>query len=346
MLVRDAKAIARDWIVAEAAKLPGFGGAYLAGSTTWLPADAALPTGSDVDVMVVLDDPTPPQKLGKFVYRGVLLEVSYLPADRLESPAQVLADYHLAGSLRTPSVVLDPTGRLTALQAAVSRDFAKRQWVVRRCEHARSRIATLLRQLNEAAAPFHDQVTTWLFATGITTHVLLTAGLRNPTVRLRYVAARDLLADYGRLDVYPALLALLGCAALSRPRVEQHLSSLTAVFDVAKTRDKTPFFFASDISDAARPIAIDGSRALIARGDQREAVFWIVATYSRCLKILFHAAPDLYVRFLPGYRALLGDLGITSLADLQRRGAQVSAFLPRLWAVTGAILTANPGITD
>jgi len=346
MLVKDAKAIAREWITQEAAKLPGFYGAYFAGSTNWLPDDAPLPVGSDVDVMVVLDDPNPPIKIGKFVYRGVLLEVSYLPGDRLQSPEQVLGDYHLAGGLRTPSVVLDPTGRLTELQAAVAKDFAKRQWVVRRCEQARDKVLTNLRRLDGSAA-FHDQVTSWLFPTGVTTHVLLTAGLKNPTVRLRYLAARELLAAYDRLEVYPALLALLGCAQMSRARVERHLAALTEVFDVAKTLVKTPFFFASDISDEARPIAIDGSRALIERGDPREAVFWIVATYARCLTALAHDAPgEVQDRFVSGFRELLGDLGIESVADLQRRSEQVIGFLPRLWEVTEAILAANPEIEE
>ena len=344
MRVGEAKAIAREWVVREGVKLPGFGGAYLAGSTNWLPDDAPLAVGSDVDVMVVLDDANPPVKLGKFVYHDVLLEISYLPADRLQSAEQVLGDYHLAGSLRTPSVVLDPSGRLTALQAAVARDFAKRRWVVRRCEQARDKVLTNLRRL-DAAAAFHEQVTAWLFPTGVTTHVLLTAGLRNPTVRLRYLAVRELLAAYDRLEVYPELLALLGCDQMSRARVEHHLAALAAVFDAAKTWLKTPFFFASDLSDAARPIAIDGSRALIDRGGPREAVFWIVATYARCLTVLAHDAPgDVQARFAPGLRELVGDLGIASFADMQRRGEQVIAYLPRLWDVAEGIIDANPEV--
>lgn len=50
----------------------------------------------------------------------------------------------------------------------------------------------------------------WVFPTGIMTHVLLVAGLRNPTVRRRYEAARDLLADHDGLDLHDRLLELLG----------------------------------------------------------------------------------------------------------------------------------------
>jgi hypothetical protein len=127
--------------------------------------------------------------------------------------------------------------------------------------------------------------------------------------------------------------------------VADHLRALTTVFDVAKEKVQTPFFFASDISDLARPIAIDGSRELIEAGLHREAIFWIVATYARCLKILHHDAPaELYAKCLPGFHHLVGDLGIQSPSDLQQRGEAVRAFLPPLWQMTEAILAANPDV--
>jgi hypothetical protein len=344
--VAHAKEVARQWISEAAAPMPGFAGAFFHGSINWLADDAVIPAASDVDVMVVADVATPPAKLGKFVYRDVLLEVSYLAADELGSPEAILGQSHLAGSFHTASVILDPTGRLTELQAAVARDYTKRRWVERRCEHARDKILTFLDGI-DAAAPFHDQVTSWLFATGVTTHVLLVAGLKNPTVRTRYLAARRLLAEYGCLDVYEELLDLLGCARIGRARVAHHLAALAQVFDVAKTMVKTPFFFASDISDVARPIALDGSREMIERGDHREAVFWIVATSCRCQKILYQDAPaDVQARFRPAFWDLLAELGINSSDDLQRRGQLVRAFLPRLQEVAAAIMAANPAIED
>ena len=346
MIVKDAKRAAREWVMEEASEAPGFCGALYAGSTNWLPDEAAFPPTSDVDVWVVLADRGQPAKLGKFIRRDVILDVSCLPSDQLLSPDRILGDYHLAGSFRTPSIIADPSGRLTKLQAAVSRDFAKRRWVYRRCEHAKNRVLRNLRSLN-ASEPFHDKVTAWLFATGVTTHVLLVAGLRNPTVRQRYVAVRELLADYGRMDFYETLLKMLGCARMSRESVSQHLTALTEVFDAAKAVVKTPFPFASDISDVARPITIDGSWDLISRGYHREAIFWMVATYSRCQKVLYHDAPaEMRDRFGPGYLQLLGDLGISSFADLRQRNEQVELFLPRVWEVAEAIMAANPGIGD
>lgn len=342
MLVKTAKMVASQWVAEEAANLPGFAGAFYHGSTNWLPDDAVLSATSDLDIMVVFADP-PAVKLGKFLYHSVLLEVSYLPSDQLRSAETVLGQYHLAGSFHGDSVIADPTGMLTKLQAAVAAEYAKRQWVYRRCEDARNRILRNLASI-KADDPVHDQVMAWLFATGVTTHVLLVAGLRNPTVRRRYVTVRELLVEYGQVAFHERLLDLLGCAKMDRAQVEGHLAALTAIFDVAKTVIKTPFFFASDLTDLSRPIAIDGSQELIEQGLHREAIFWIVATYARALKVLHQDAPEQYAQFMPGFQRLLADLNVTSFTDLQRGSEAVKAFLPELWCVAAAILTANPQI--
>ena len=344
MLVKHAKAVARHWARAEAGRVPGVHGAYIAGSVNWLPDDAPLPATSDLDINLVLTGPLPPRTRGKFVYRDLLLEVTYLSVDDVRTPEMVLSHYHLAGGLRTPSILLDPSGQLAELQVAVARGFAHRHWVRARCAHARERVLEQLAAVN-ASDLFPEQVLGWLFPTGVLTHVLLVAGLRNPTVRGRYVAVRALLAEYGYSRVYETLVEILGCAQMSRPRAEQHLLALAAVFDAAAAAITTPFPFASDISALARPIAIDGSRELIRRGDHREAIFWMVATYSRCQQVLHHDAPAaLRETFTPGYQHLLGDLGIASCADLQRRTAQVVELLPRVWHVAEHILAANPNI--
>jgi hypothetical protein len=345
MLVRQAKEVARQWVGAEGSQTPGFQGAYFAGSANWLADDAGFPATSDLDINLVVDGPLPPLKLGKFAYRGVLLEVTYLPREALRSPEAVLGRYHLAGGFRTRSIISDPSGALTALQDAVAREYAQRRWVRARCEQAADGVRNYARALDEAQ-PLHDQVSSCLFAAGVTTHVLLVAGLKNPTVRRRYAAARELLAEYGRLDFQEELLALLGCAKMDYSRVERHLAAMAEAFDAAKVAIRTPYRFGSDIGDSARPIAIDGSRELIERGLHREAVFWIAATYSRCRTILAVDAPQLIARFDPGYRELLADLGLASFADRQRRGEQVVAQLPRVWEVAEAIMAANPAIED
>ena len=343
--VRDAKQVARRWVLEEAAALPGFCGAFYHGSAVWLDDDALLPATSDLDVMVVLDQGGSGARRGKFRCSGVLLEVSYLPRALLGSPEQVLGQYVLAGSFRSPGIIADPSGLLTGLQAAVARDYARRRWVRTRCDDVRDKVLRYLDSLTESA-PLHDQVISWLFATGNLTHVLLVAGLENPTVRRRYVAVRALLEKYGHAELYESLLEPLGCAGLAAERTALHLTRLGKAFDAACVVVKSPFPFAADISQGARPIAIDGSRELIERGDHREAVFWIVASWSRCQKVLHDDAPAECDRFSPGYRELLADLGIASFGDLQRSGERVAGLLPRVCEVAEAIMAANPGIED
>jgi len=136
-----------------------------------------------------------------------------------------------------------------------------------------------------------------------------------------------------------------GCGQMPQERVAQHLTALTAAFDAAKAVIRTPSPVVADISDSARPVAIDGSWELLERGDQREAIFWMVATWLRCQMVLAHDAPTaMQERYTPGYRRLLRDLGITTFGDLQRRSDQVKELLPQIWSVAEAIMAANQEI--
>lgn len=77
----------------------------------------------------------------------------------------------------------------------------------------------------------------------------------------------------GHLDFHESLLELLGVARISRDLVDQHLATLIAIFDRAKHTIKTPFSFATDISENAGPMTIDASLEMIERGYYREAMF-------------------------------------------------------------------------
>ena len=339
--VGQARAAARDWVARHVSEVAGFGGAYVSGSTVGLPDSAELSPTSDLDVVVVTAGPGSPPKLGKVLYRGALLEISYQDWTELGTAEHLLGSYRLAGSFRVDTIIADPTGRLARLQAVVGRGFAERVWIRRRCADARRTIEHRLAGF-DPAQPLHQQVTRWLFGTGGTAHLPLVAALRNPTVRLRYLAAREVLVGYGHGDRYPDLLALLGCAQWSAERAGQHLAELGRTFDATAAVATTPFFFSSDLTAPARPIAIDGSRELIAQGNHREAVFWMVATFARCHTVLAVDAPDLHREHLPAFRAMLADLGLSAPGDLGRRAEQVRAALPELWQLTEQIVVANP----
>ena len=221
-----------------------------------------------------------------------------------------------------------------------------REWVRRRFGNARDRVVSGFPL--RASDPLPLAVNGWLFPAGVTTHILLVAGLRNPTVRTRYQAVKTLLDEYGETAIYGSLLDLLGARTITAGRATEHLAALTTAFDAASAVIRSPFVFAADISDAGRPVAIGGTAGMIAAGFHREAMFWLTATFSRCLQVLHQDAPpglDL-APFDGAFRALLADLGIAGFADMERRHAATLAALPAIWAVAEAIMASNPEVTE
>jgi len=98
-----------------------------------------------------------------------------------------------------------------------------------------------------------------------------------------------------------------------------NISLANSLYHVVALHDEA-VFFSSAIAPDARPVAIDASRDLIRAGLHSEAVFWIVATFARCHKILaVDAPPDVQRALAPAFDDLLADLGITSPDDLLAR---------------------------
>ncbi|HEX6872561.1 MAG TPA: hypothetical protein VF163_15800 [Micromonosporaceae bacterium] len=300
-----------------------------------------MPPASDIDVAIVVASPLPAMTVGKVRHQDVLLEISFVSAEALARPEVVLSTYYLAGSFRVDAVLCDPTGQLRGLQEQVGSLFAEQGWVLRRCQDARQRVESHLGRF-DPLGPWHDQVTAWLFAAGVTTHILLVAALRNPTVRLRYLNVREVLQTYRHPDVYERLLDLLGCTNLAKERVERHLAALAITFDAASAVAKTPFPFSSDITPAARHIAIDGGEELIRASDHRESVFWTVATFARCHKILAVDGPrKRQHELMPAFDELMADLGIASTGDLIAGCRSISEALPMVWETAVSIVAAN-----
>ncbi len=345
MFVKQVKDVAHQWVNEEAKNVPGFYGAFFSGSINRMPDDVEFPSTSDVDVKIVTEAPNPPE-LHKLIYQNVILEVDFIPRDYVQSSDVVLGSYPTAIHFTTPNIISDPSGELTKIQEVVSKDYARRKWVHKRCENTRDWLNTSLQWLNESD-PLHDQVFAWLYPAIILTHIVLVADLQNPTIRKGFLASRAVLSRYGQLSLYESMLGILGSVQLSREQVEFLLSSFTEVFDITKRFVKTPFFLSSNISDFARPISIDGSRELIESGDHREAMFWIAFMHTRCQRALYNDAPaDIQHQLMPSFRVVLEDLGIKSFADLQRRNKQIEELLPRVWEAAEAIIAANPEIVD
>ncbi|MDP6667210.1 MAG: hypothetical protein QF357_07390 [Dehalococcoidia bacterium] len=238
-------------------------------------------------------------------------------------------------------MIADPTGQLTELQNQVATSFTDRKWINARIEDAISNCESYLGALNPPS-PFSLQVINWIFAEGIMGHVLLAGGLQNPTVRKRYSAVRTLMTEHGKTADYSTLLDMLGCAAMTPERVRHHLSRMSEAFDAAKNTVGIRFPFSSDITDVARPISVDGSEELIRQGEHREAVFWIVVTFARCLMILDRAGrTDQAAVVDSDLRSLLSDLGVEEFSDLESKAAAIRSHLPELRQVARTLASSQ-----
>lgn len=343
MKVRKAKEIAREWVCAYAQGKKWFKGAYFSGSAAEQADTSYLAPHSDLDIMVVTSLEEPPLKIGKFRHKGVLLEVSYIPERALSSSEAVLSHYHIAHAFQTDTIIVDLEGFLKPLQKEVSRQFCQEQWVKRRLDDVRSKSERGLEQLH-VKKPFHELVMNWLFPTGVVAHLFLVAALRNPTVRLRYLAAKEVLTSYQLEDVYEHLLSQLGCQHMDAKQSKRHLTALAHTFDVTVKLKKTPFFFSSDISQEARPLAVDGTEKLINEGHHREAIFWIIATFARCHMILAVDGPTSHKAEFGYFQAALADIGIANHADLLKKAAYTRSEIGTMHEAALNILERNPAI--
>ena len=332
MTVKECAAIAARFVRENETRHPGYIGAYVGGSTAAMPPGAQIAGGSDMDVYVVCEAP-PPSKRGKFEYLGALIEVSYVAAADIFPAEKALGDYHLANSLRYRFVLDDPRGALCALEKKVARDFAQLSNIIRRRDHALDRVRAGLMHI-DYDAPLPDLTLSWLFPTGITTHAVLVSALRNPTIRLRYLRAREVMLENGLAREYEMLLEISGFERVTRAQAQALMDALEPIYDRAAAVQRTPFSFGSDISAQSRPAAIDALRTLSASGRQREVMFWIMATYARAMKILLVDDPESYFKYLECFEGALALVGRRDNAAIGSQAGKVLAYLPKLGLIT------------
>ncbi|MEU4792048.1 hypothetical protein AB0F95_20315 [Micromonospora tulbaghiae] len=330
MRVGAARAVAVGWVRERMRVDPLIEGAFFSGSTVGLPDDAVLPVSSDVDVLLVRREPG--AKVGKFVHRGVLLEVSTVTWEELGGPEDVLGSWVFAPMFRTDGVIADPSGRLAAVRERVAAGFADPVWVRARCAGVRRRIEAGLRAVG-GSAPVAEQVLAWVFPTSLLAVWPAVAGLADPTVRRRYVRAEWVLSRFGFADRYPELLDTFDGGGVGAARVREHLAGLAVVFDEVARLPREGFAFGADLGAAGRPVVFDGAAELVAAGRHREAMFWVLVTYARCHVVLGAVAPERERAF----GAVLADLGVASAADRRRRADGLLAALPGWQAVVDAV---------
>ena len=335
----DAVAAAREWVCTKGADYPGFCGAYLSGSVLETPDTAPWPETSDVDVVLVVHTFDGAASPGKFLYEGVLLEITCIDKGAFTSLREILSTHYLAFALQAQGVLADPEGWLTPLHREVSALYAKDTWVRARCASFFAAIRKAASSF-DTSAPYPQRVNSWLFPTGISAFPIVAAGLRNCTVRKRYKQAREVLVQYGFEAFYPALLRQLTGQGFDPACLGAHIRELGVTFDLAAASSgpSAAYRFRKDISAAARPIAIGGSAQLLQSAHPEDAVFWMGATFARCHIILQMDAPALYVQRLRAFRRFMADIGLSRSEDYVRRFQSLLALLPEIEKTTECIV--------
>lgn len=341
--MREGLAAACTWLERNERALPGFVGAYVGGSLAALGDDALIPPGSDMDVFVALEGP-PPDKRGKFLYGGLLMEISYLDFGGMAPADKALDDYHLAPSLRWQRTLCDPSGRLGALQEQVARAFFEPVHLRARRNRALGRVRTGLSGLDASDLP-EDLALASLFSTGIMAHAVLSAAGENPTVRLRYQRAGEVLIKAGRADAHERLLQLAGFEDITREQAQHALALMVPAYDAASGMPND-YFFASDVSAVSRATAVDTAQDWINRGCPRETMFWTLSSHARAVKIIRASAPGQLGNYLPGFCQALALIGRERPAQVLAAARRNLDSLPWLTELTDELMAGCSSAAD
>lgn len=327
--IGEAKQVAAGWVTSHYEQENQVRGAFFHGSVNWMDDTTILPPTSDIDIMLVCDG-TYATKLGKRLEGGLLIELSSIDKSVFKPVEKISGNYFLAGSFREPTWIFDHDGILDRTTAITRRNFSDPYYIQQRIEHALSNSANYFER-SKKDLPLHERVSCWLFARGVLAQVLLVAGLKNPTVRKRYLDARVLLEHHREEGFFEELLALSNFHQISPELAIKHLDNLEKTFDQVTTLVNKSHPFAADLTADARSVAIGGSRELIANGAHREAMFWIIATFCRCMTVVSQqpASEEIQVS-QNNFQLLLHDLNLDDAEKFELSNEEYFAFIPSL----------------
>jgi hypothetical protein len=358
MTTGEARRIAETWLEEEAPRVPEFVGAILVGSTRARDPEAPHPAASDVDVFLWVDADVPSDiehPRGRFAPRkllrgGVVLEPSFHDARRIADPEAVLGDVHLGAAFADPLILLDGSGRLAAVAAAVRPEYRRRRHVQRRLAQALELFEVV--SAHPRAPELPTLAPCWrnvALALGVmfAATAPLVAALRFPTVRRSLVVAREVFGKAGREDLADALLRLAGSATLSRAEVEERVAELWPAYDAAVEARRTPVVMDWNVSRDARALECAAIGELVAEGHHREVAYPLLQLRTAVQGILENDG-DEEVRTWSraGYGRLLASLGIEGDEAFDARGKALQAFVPDLRKGCEELLARNAAVLD
>lgn len=330
----------QKWLAESGCRIPGYAGAYLAGSFLEHDPGADWPADSDIDVMILCrEDPVP--QADKFHYEGTLIEASYMHVREFADPERVLTVHYLAYALSHAMILGDPDSLLAPLCAFVQAEYA-------RPERLRARWRTMISEIRrdcgpvDPERPFHMQAMGWLFTASKSVFPLLIAAGRNCTVRKRLGAARAALEKIGRAEIMDEILPHLLGENFDPSCLAAHVNALESAFEAACRSDgpSRDYRFRSDISPDNASLSVGWCHGMLKTAHPEDCVFWLGATWTRCLTILCMDENPAYAGHLENLKSFLADLGISSTESFTARLAALESFLPRLDLLSEDVMAA------
>jgi hypothetical protein len=341
MKTEEAVAVAREWVEQQGSRTLGFVGAHLMGGLATAPRGMPFPWYHDVNLNLVVEDGGDDRQTSDALYKGLLLEYSMVSAAAYRRPGAVLSDLSLASSLRAGGVLSDPTGMLTAVQAAVASEYARRKWVMARTEDQKDRTLHWLQEMARASSAA-EAVFCLSNAMLHLSNLLAAASLRPPTHRRSLIQAREILAAQGRQDLYSQVLELLGYAEATSEQAEAALLDCGDALDLAASVHRTPIPFGFKLQPQVRPHIVEGARELIREANHREAMFWILGFLLVAnMAIQLDAPPAVRPRFQAVLDRWLESTGWLAPEAVRSRRERAQVLTADLFRVADEIVTVG-----
>jgi hypothetical protein len=345
MNVRDVTGLVREWVDLYGSQDPAFRGAHLLGSINTMPEDAPFAGYRDVDLVLVLDiDKHRP--IQELAYKGLILECASHSIKRYRPLQSVLSNPGLAPNLVTDSILSDPTGMLRELHQAVRKDYARRQWVVARCEYEKAQVLHHLDEMSKACTPV--EVSFCLgYAMNFLCGLMAIAYLQMPTHRRSLILMKELLKRTGKPEVYDGVLDVFGSARMAPSQVESYLQVALSAFDRAVEVHRTPSPFGYKLHSHVRPYFTEATQEMIDDGCHREAVAWIVVLHYLSNAAIQNDAPEEEKpKFQAGYKDLLRGLGLLAPEAWPSRRQAAQELADEVFQIADRVVESHPDIVD
>ena len=352
-----AKRHAAEWVTAHLPEWPGLRAAHLVGGLATTPDAAPFPVYKDVDLHLVFAEGSPAlQPTGPFMtiieteYAGLAIEAGIKSAREYASAEAVLGNPEIAHHLTVASALYDPHGLLADLAEPVRRGYPQRHWVRARVAFERDGMDEALAMLPmaRAAGGISGAVSVLGYAFLYAGAALPVAALRPPRVGSQFfVHLRNLLAEYGRTDLYEAILTVFGFQSATPARVTALLAEGADLFDRAVRVRRTPHPFQHKLHAHLRPYFVASCQAMLDAGDYREALAWLTAFYLACSDVLVADGPEGERAASAAQReAFLAELGFGSEGALEARLEEARGVRDACFALAEEIVASEPAIID